>query len=172
MDTKPCRQCKQPIHPDARLCQHCHGFQSWIAGQRDPRFFGVTFGVIILLLFSLFLIPMHALSGLSKVDTGNALSISDTSFRYAQTPEGIRVATFGMIHNGSHVDHSHVWFRINEYDDSGKVVDTMLIEDPGLLVKAGATTPFRVTGLLSVGQSDVKRSEVLVERSTRRGKDD
>ncbi len=50
MGTKECRHCKQPIHHDARRCQHCQGMQSWIADQKDPRMVALVFIPLVLIL--------------------------------------------------------------------------------------------------------------------------
>ncbi len=50
METKECRHCKQPIHKDARRCQHCQGMQGWISDQKDPRMLAVVFIPLIIIL--------------------------------------------------------------------------------------------------------------------------
>jgi len=50
-------------------------------------------------------------------------------------------------------------------DGGGKLVDTLLLEDRGLLVPSGKTVPFRLSGLLSIKSLDGIRTEVVVERA-------
>ncbi len=52
METKECRHCKQPIHKDARRCQHCQGMQGWISDQKDPRMLALVLIPLILILGS------------------------------------------------------------------------------------------------------------------------
>jgi len=165
MDTKPCRHCKQPIHLEARVCQHCRSSQSWLANHRDPRFaigfLVVTFAVLIPLMF--FGIN-RTISGDGPVDPPT-LVVSEVSTRVTTTPEGARIFVLGVARNTSSQDASRIIFRVNIRDGGGKLIDTLLLEDRGLLVPNSKTVPFRISGLLSVGSLDGTRTEVAVERA-------
>ena len=52
---------------------------------------------------------------------------------------------------------------MNVLDGAGKSMDTMLLQDPGLVVPSGKAASFRVTDLLSVPSADPE--EVVVERA-------
>src|SRR5438552_18030200 len=58
-DMKPCRHCRQPIAIDARLCQHCHGYQSWIANHRDPRYW-IVWPILVFAALAAFLFLMRS----------------------------------------------------------------------------------------------------------------
>jgi hypothetical protein len=165
MDTKPCRHCKQPINPAARMCQHCRSSQSWWANQSDPRF-ALGLLIVLLLLFVPFMYYTYGRIPIfdEPVETGS-LVISDVSPRFASTPDGTRLFVLGKVHNESTRNASRIWFRVNLYNEGGKLIDSMLLDDRGLVVPSGKVGSFRVTQLLSVAQSDVARTEVVVERS-------
>ncbi|HEV2038084.1 MAG TPA: hypothetical protein VGQ96_05695 [Candidatus Eremiobacteraceae bacterium] len=50
-------------------------------------------------------------------------------------------------------------------NDGGKVIDTLLLQDQGLVVPSGKSVPLRVSELLSVPAADAARTEVVVERA-------
>jgi len=172
MDTKECRHCKQPIHAQARICQHCKGSQSWIANQTDPRFLAMTLGLIVLIVVPLFILLSSQLSSLTESAAAPAVLVTGTSVRYTDTPEGARVFVLGRIQNTSRVDASRIWFRVELFDASDRLLDTLLQEQSGLVVPGSGSKPFRITGLISVAPTEVKRTAVSVERVRERGKYD
>lgn len=170
MDTKECRHCRQLIHIKARLCQHCHGYQSWWANQRDPRF-AVILVVIVLVILSPLVYLASRLDTLTSgsVET-SVIRISNTSFRYVTASDGTRLFVLGRAENTSRHDAARIWFRVNLLDDAGHLLDSLLLEAGGLVVPGGQAVPFRVTSLVSVSQREIKRAEVSVERAKARGK--
>ena len=170
MDTKECRHCMQAIHIKARRCQYCHGYQSWWANQRDPRV-AVILGVVLLVVFmplGYFAFRIDApVSG--PVETP-IITISNTSFRYVTASDGTRLFVIGRAQNTSQQDVARIWFRVNLLDDAGQLLDSLLVEAGGLIVPSGQVVPFRVTGLVSVSEREVKRAEVSVERTKVRTK--
>src|SRR5258706_2660319 len=98
-DTKPCRHCCQPIEVKARIRQHCHGFQSWWASDRDRRYW-IAWPILIFALGAAFLFAMG-----SKFEPGEDhrapphLTVSDTSSRIVPAPDGLRVFVIGRIEN-------------------------------------------------------------------------
>jgi len=93
------------------------------------------------------------------------LAVSDVSTRVTTTREGARIFVLGVARNTSPRDASRIWFRVTMRDGGGKLIDTLLLEDRGLLVPGGKTVPFRLSGLLSIGSLDGTRTEVVVERT-------
>src|SRR5258706_5452720 len=165
MDTKPCRHCKQPIHLEARICQHCLGSQSWFANHRDPRFIVVWLVVVVAVFVPLMFCGIsRTISGDESIEAPT-LVVSDVSTRVTGTPEGARIFVLGLARNTSSHDASRIWFRVTMRDGGGKLVDTLLLEDRGLLVPSGKTVPFRLSGLLSIKSLDGIRTEVVVERA-------
>ena len=86
------------------------------------------------------------------------LAVSDVSTRVATTPEGARIFVLGVARNTSSRDASRIWFRVSIRDSGGKLIDTLLLEDRGLLVPGEKSIPFRVSGLLSTGSLDGTRN--------------
>ena len=125
MDTKQCRHCRQPIDRDARLCQFCHGYQSWLSSQRDPRF-ALVWIVIILLVVALFV------GGVSRSfpDTERAappsLTVTNVSTRMVTTPEGQQLFVLGDVHNLSPHDAVSVWFRVRLLGEADQTLGMML----------------------------------------------
>jgi len=109
MNTKECRHCKQPIHPEARICQHCHSSQGWFASQRDPRYALLVIGLILLLVVPLFVWFPSLIA-----DPGGrpSLLVSGTEVRYTNAPEGVRVFAMGQLRNESQVEASRIWLRL------------------------------------------------------------
>ena len=171
MDTKQCRHCKQPIHPQARICQHCKGNQSWFAGHTDPRFQAMVLGAVLLLIVPLFFWGSIMVGSASPSGTPT-LVVGDTSVRYLSTSEGSRVFVLGTVRNTSRVDASRIWVRVEWFDASDRLLDTLLQEQSGLVVEGSASRPFRVTGSIGASPKDVKRVAVTVERVRERGKYD
>jgi hypothetical protein len=169
-DVKPCRHCRQPIAADARLCQHCHGFQSWLAGPHDPRFQLVWPAVFVIFMAGLLFFMKRTL----EIGDGKAeqprLEVSDVTQRVVPSSEGQRLYVFGRIRNKSSQDAASIWFRVNAFDDADHVVDGFLAQSSGLIVSGNGSTTFRIYGPLSVAGGDVKRTEVAVERAKARDK--
>src|SRR5712664_3667759 len=108
MDTKECRHCKQPIHPQARICQHCKGNQGWFASQTDPRFSLVILGLFLLILVPLFIwLPDMMFSSTNRVGVPK-LVVAGTSVRYIGTPDGARVLALGQLRNESELEASRI----------------------------------------------------------------
>jgi hypothetical protein len=165
MDTKLCRHCKQPIHPEARICQHCRSSQSWLANHRDPRFTITWLVVIVGVVAPLFLFGMNRTLSGDESGEPPTLTVSDISTRTIATSEGSRVFVLGAARNTSSRDASRIWFRVTMRDGGGKLLDTLLLEDRGLLVPSGKTVPFRISGISSLSSLDGTRTEVVVERA-------
>jgi hypothetical protein len=168
-DTKPCRHCRQPIHPEARVCQHCRNGQSLWGNNRDPRFvigvmclaLGLSAAFVPLVLFS-----VSRFTAAEQVVEPPTVVVGDVSTRVVTTPEGMRLFVMGVARNTSSRDASRIWFRVTIRDAGEKLVDTLLLEDRGLLVPSGKSLPFRISGLLSIGSLDGARTEVVAERAT------
>jgi hypothetical protein len=165
MDTKQCRHCKQPIHPDARICQHCRSSQSWWGSQRDLRF-AIGWFVLFFVIFmpGMFFFINRGISSDEPVAVPN-LVVSDVSERFVASPEGARLFVLGTVRNTSSSDASRVWFRVNVLNNGGKLIESLLSQEPGLVVPSGKSVQFRVTELLSVPASEAARTEVVVERA-------
>lgn len=165
METKPCRHCKEPMQVDARICPHCRSSQSWWGSQRDPRF-AIGWFALFLVIFVPFMyfFPRHMLSD-DEAAAAPVLAVSDVSPRVVSTSDGHRLFVLGTVRNSSSTDASRVWFRVNVLDGAGKSMDTMLLQDPGLVVPSGKAASFRVTDLLSVPSADPEHVEVVVERA-------
>jgi hypothetical protein len=172
MNTKECRHCKQPIHAEARICQHCKSNQGWFANQTDPRFTVVILAVILAILVPLFIwLPDLILSSSDPKGRPN-LVVAGTSVSYAGTPDGTRVLALGQVKNESQVEASRIWLRLELFDASDRVLDTILQEQSGLIVPRSGTKPFRIMALTTVSPRDIKRAAVTVERLRERGKYD
>jgi hypothetical protein len=170
MDTKECRHCRQLIAAKARLCQHCHGYQSWTANQRDPRYW-VIWPVMLIAVFGAFAfaMPLAFDRGERRSDPPQ-LSVSGVSSRIVPAPDGQRIFVVGRVDNASARDGAKIWFRVNLYDASNRLADTFLGESYGLIAPAQGGAMFRVIAPTSVSQDDVKRIEVVVERARSRDK--
>jgi hypothetical protein len=172
MEARLCRHCKQPIHPAARICQYCRNSQSWWASQLDPRF-AVGWLVLTVAVFVPFMYFMleRSLPGEESVEEP-VLMLSDASPRFVTTADGTHLFILGTVFNTSIHDASRIWFRVKLLNGGGKLIDSLLLEDHGLVVPSGQEATFRITGMLSVAQSEVTRTEVVVDRARAAGKRD
>jgi hypothetical protein len=168
MNTKECRHCKQPIHVQARVCQHCKSNQGWLAGQSDPRFTLVWVGLIVVMMVLLSLWLPRIMESSDEPRSSPMVVVSATSVRYAATTEGTRVFALGEIRNESGIEASRIWLRLELFDASDRLIDTLMQEQSGLIVPPSGTKPYRLTGLTSVSPKDVKRAVVTVERARAR----
>ncbi len=165
MDTKLCRHCKQPIHLEARICQHCRSSQSWWGNNSDPRFMIGWLAVVVAVFVPLVFFGINRTISGDELAEAPTFAVSDVSTRVTTTREGARIFVLGVARNTSPRDASRIWFRVTMRDGGGKLIDTLLLEDRGLLVPGGKTVPFRLSGLLSIGSLDGTRTEVVVERA-------
>jgi len=170
IDTKPCRHCRQPIAVDARLCQHCHGYQSWTANERDPRYW-VVWPILVFVVLAAFLFLMRTTFEPGE-DHGQPprLTVSETTTRVVPASDGQRIFVLGRVQNTSSNDAATIWFRVNLFDESNQLVDSFLAQSQGLVVPGNGSTTFRVVGSISVAAANVKRVEVTVERAKVRSK--
>jgi hypothetical protein len=156
----------QPIHAEARVCQHCRNPQSWWANSRDPRFMLVSFLFVMVLIIPLMLFWIPRTLPKDGPAEPPTLVVSDVSTRLTTASDGTRIFVLGVARNTSSTDATRIWFRVTMREDRGKLVDTLLLEDRGLLVPAGKSVPFRVSGLLGMGSLEGVKTEVVVERAS------
>jgi hypothetical protein len=172
MDTKACRHCRQLIAVDARLCQHCHGYQSWLASYKDPRY-GLIWPVLLfMVLIGWAWALSHALPGNEAGAEQPVLTVSNVSTRIAPVAEGQQMFVTGHVRNSSSKDAVRIRFRVNLFDDANHLIDTFVGLDAWLIVPANSTSPFRVFAPIAVAAAQIKRTEVLVERADARGRFD
>jgi hypothetical protein len=156
-DTKSCRHCCQPIATKARLCQHCHGYQSFVGDQRDPRgwvlWIGVMLGFVALAVFW----PMRG----ATVDASH-FTVSQLAPKLVTTANGPRVFVVGRVDNASATVGTRMWFRVNVYDHGDRLVDTFLADSDGLRVPANGAATFRLVA--STSASEIGRVDVSVDR--------
>ncbi len=160
---KQCRHCCLEIHDDARLCPNCHGYQAWIANQRDPRV-AVAVAVPVVLIMVAFLV-----FALRTVRPNTPLPVESfaatiTQVTYGVSADGNRIFVLGSITNGTETT-SGVWLRLGLLDPQGKVLDAPLVSPLGLVVPAHATREFRITSLISPAAANAARVTVTVVRA-------
>ena len=170
METKPCRHCRQPIAGDARRCQHCHGYQSWFADHRDPRYW-IAAPIVVFAFVGAFVYMMRAVVEPSE-DRGETpkLTVSDVSSRIVPAPEGPRLFVLGNVRNASPRDGAKIWFRVSIHDDRDALVDAFIAESYGLIAPANGTASFRVVAPTTVASLDRMRVDVAVDRARSRTK--
>jgi len=173
MSTKACRHCKQPIHSDARICHHCKSVQSWFGSQKDPRFALLGLGIVALLLVVMLLyVPDFLLGGLNGNREEIVLQVSDYEVDFDSTSDGTRLSVLGQVKNRSNIDATGIWIRVDLENSSGKLLDSILVRQDGLIVPAGESRPVRVMGPTITAPENVANVSVTVERERRRGRYD
>ena len=48
-----------------------------------------------------------------------------------------RALVLGTVRNPSSSDASRIWFRVNVLNDSGNLIESLLLQEPGLVVPSG-----------------------------------
>ena len=93
------------------------------------------------------------------------LAVSDVSPRFQSLADGVRLFVVGTVRNTSSHDASRIWFRVRVLNNGGKVIDSLLLQEEGLVAPSGKSVEFRVSGWLSVPSTEAARTEVVVERA-------
>jgi len=170
METKECRHCKQPIHKDARRCQHCQGMQTWMSDQKDPRTLVVIF--IPLLLFMVY--GFYQLKSVTKPlerneITNTSIGISNVSYRFGSDSKKDRIFVYGEVSNASAVDAGQTSLRVNLFGQDNKIIDSFVqIDSSG--VSAHETKRFRIVGETPVRPGEIKKAEVVAEKVKAKGR--
>lgn len=171
METKECRHCKQPIHKDARRCQHCQGMQGWISDQKDPRMLAVVFIPLFVILGIAFVMSRNITKPLERGDLAPAsLSIKNVSYRFGTGNAGSTIFVSGEAANLSDHDAGKTCLRVNLLDQNNKVVDSFVqIMDVSILPAKG-TTRFRLVAETPAKPDEIKKTAVVAERVRARGR--
>lgn len=171
METKECRHCKQPIHKDARRCQHCQGMQSWISDQKDPRVWLVVFVPILIVIAFFIWLPQLVTKPLERTEIDKtSLSIANVSYRFSPSTGSQTIYIYGDISNSSLVDAGQTCVRVNLVGDRNKVIDSFVQIIDRSIVPAKATSRFRVMAQTPASPDEIKKADVVVERSRTRGR--
>ncbi|MBI5527120.1 MAG: hypothetical protein HY897_12365 [Deltaproteobacteria bacterium] len=175
METKECRHCRQPIHKDARRCQHCHGHQSWISDQTDPRMMAGMVVFFVALGLLAFVAVTRTAARLDPTESSReslrpSVAVSDVSYRFGKGNNADQVYVMGEVANSSDVDAADVFLRIDLRDREGKLVDSFMEGLWKLVIPARVKTRFRTTTSTPIAPEDVARIEVAVERARKADK--
>lgn len=169
-DTKLCRHCRQPIAIGARICQHCHGYQAWFAGARDPRYQMIWPVLIIIAMVGWLYFMQRSFDRDEGGGEPPRLEVQNFTTSVMPSNEGSRLFVVGRVHNTSSRDAASIVFRVNIFDDANHLVDTFLGQTSGLVVPGNGTSSFRVSATLGVPSPEAKRIEVNVERAKPRSR--
>ena len=171
METKECRHCKQPIHKDARRCQHCQGMQGWIADQRDPRMAALILVPMLLILGLVVMLPRWVTKPIERQEIGRAsVLIKNVRYRFGTDARSGRIFVYGEIENTSGTDAGQTCLRANLYDRENKITDSFVQKLDSSGVAAHETKRFRIAGETPVRPEEIRKTEVVVDRVTSRGR--
>lgn len=171
METKECRHCKQPIHKDARRCQHCQGMQGWIADQKDPRLQFLVFGILLAFVAAIYPMMRMVTKPLARGEINpESLSVANVTYRFGNSANRDYIYVYGDLSNASDLDAQQTYLRVNLLDQSNKQVDTFVQDASCVSVTAKATKRFRVVAYTPARAEEIKKAEVIVERVRARGK--
>ena len=158
---KECKHCKLEIQDQARLCQHCKGFQNWVATQQDPRILVVSLSVLVVIVA----IGLGAMIVFSdRPHNVPVLHIIDHTHRFVSAPDGNHLFVLGNVNNTSDADATDIWFRVT-LTASDKLLDEVLIPANGLIVKARTTETFRLTSVVAPASDEVTQVRVTTYRA-------
>lgn len=170
METKECRHCKQPIHKDARRCQHCQGMQGWISDQKDPRMLAVVFIPLLIILAGTIWLSKTVVKPLDRRDIDrSSLTITNVTYRFGSASNRDSIYVYGDLTNSSSLDAGRTCLRVNLRNRQNTIIDTFVQDTEGGIVPANSTRRFRVVAYTPARPDEVKKAEVAVERSRTRG---
>ncbi len=171
METKECRHCKQPIHRDARRCQHCQGMQGWISDQKDPRILALLFIPLLLLIVYAFYQFRLVTEPLDRnAINGTSISISNVSYRFGADSKHDRIFVSGEVSNASAVDAGQTRLRVNLFGQENKIIDSFVQNLDSSGISARETKRFRLVADTPAKPEEIKKAEVVVERVRARGR--
>ena len=171
METKECRHCKQPIHKDARRCQHCQGMQSWISDQKDPRMWMLAFVPLVIFLVLIFFVFRDVTKPLERSELSpSSLSIKDVSYRYGTGPSSSTIFVSGEVSNTSEQDAGKTCLRVNLLGQHDKLIDSFVQSMDVSFVPAKGTSRFRLVAGTPARPEEIRKAAVVVERIRARGR--
>ncbi len=171
METKECRHCKQPIHKNARRCQHCQGMQAWISDQKDPRMLAVVFVPLLVILGVVFAMSRTITKPLERNEVDrSSLSVTNVTYRFGSPASSHNVFVYDEVSNSSAADAGQTCLRVNLLGQQGKVIDSFVQNMDVTMAPAKRTTRFRIVAETPARPEEIKKAEVTVERSRSRGR--
>ncbi len=171
METKECRHCKQPIHKDARRCQHCQGMQGWFSDQKDPRLQFLIFGILLAFIAALYPMMRVVTKPLERGEINPAsLSVANVTYRFGNTANRDYIYVYGDLSNSSDLDAGRTYLRVNLFDQGDKQIDTFVQDTDCVTVPAKETKRFRIVAYTPARPDEIKKAEVIVERCRARGR--
>lgn len=171
METKECRHCKQPIHKDARRCQHCQGMQGWISDQKDPRMLAAVFIPLIFILGIVLTMTRTITKPLEKSDLApSSLSIKNVTYRFGTGTGSSNIFVSGEASNTSDQDAGKTCLRVNLFSQENKVIDSFVQSMDVSIVPAKGTARFRLVAETPAKPDEIKKAEVVVERVRAKGR--
>lgn len=143
--------------------------QSWISDQKDPRVFAVIFIPLILILVIVFSMTRSITKPLERSElSASSLSVKNITYRFGTTSGRIFVS--GEISNSASADAGKTCLRVNLFDKQDKLIDSFVQGMDVSIVPAKGTARFRIVGETPARPEEIKKAEVLVERSRARGR--
>lgn len=171
METKECRHCKQPIHKDARRCQHCQAMQGWISDQKDPRMWLVIFVPFLLILAGTFWMTRAITKPMERsVIEKASLSIANVSYRFGSDSKSDRIFVYGEVSNASAAEAGQTCLRVNLFGQDNKIIDSFVQSMDSSWISARDTKRFRIMAETPARQDEIKKAEVVVERVRAKGR--
>ena len=171
METKECRHCKQPIHRDARRCQHCQGMQSWISDQKDPRMIAVVFIPLVLVFVYGYFQLKSVTKPIERSEMNPAsLSVANITYRFGNAANRDYVYVYGDLSNSTSLDAGKIYLRVNLFDQKNTLIDTFVQDPDCASVPAKDSKRFRIVAYTPAKPEEIKKAEVVVERVRARGR--
>ena len=149
-----CRHCKQEIADGARRCHHCHGHQSWVADQHDPRTKALIFVPLLVFVGLAIAVVHHAAretqSRLESLLPGlsSPLEVISATGQFDLTASGTQAYVLVQIRNPGSRLARDVIVRVEFLKSDGLVRDTFTQRLQGFSLVPGAQNSYRVTALV------------------------
>ena len=171
MQTKECRHCKQPIHQDARRCQHCQGMQGWISDQKDPRMLAALFIPLIFILGIVMVMTRTITKLPERSDLApESLTVKKVSYRFGSGPSSDKIFVAGEITNSSGVDAGKTCLRVNLLGSKDNVIDSFVQSMDASSIPAKGMIRFRLVAETPALKAEIMKASVTVERSRAKGR--
>jgi hypothetical protein len=143
--TKPCRLCREPVHPRALACPHCGAWQRRYLIRRI-----VPAALVGILLFALFIWYMESwqreISREDRVPYDGRIRVTESHLFFGSGPEGPIVYVVGRMKNESDVAWEKVGLQAVFFNAEGRPIDAATdVDFPGTVLPR-AEVAFKVSG--------------------------
>lgn len=163
-ETKPCRLCGESVKSSARVCPHCHQWQSWWSmSQASPAVFAWLSAAVVIAVF--WSMSSSIMRRNFLYETEGALTITESRFEFARMESQWFITTLGTIRNNTDKTWTNLHFAVRYYNNEGKMVDVINENQYHLVIAPRSEAAFRVRAQAATEQGQYARHEVRITKA-------